>query len=32
VKLPEGYRLDWGGEYSELLDAKAQHLSLRDTT
>jgi len=24
VKLPEGYRLDWGGEYSELLDAKAQ--------
>jgi len=26
VKLPEGYRLDWGGEYSELLDAKAQLL------
>jgi len=24
VILPEGYRLDWGGEYSELLDAKAQ--------
>ena len=24
VVLPEGYRLDWGGEYSELLDAKAQ--------
>ncbi|HVM74087.1 MAG TPA: CusA/CzcA family heavy metal efflux RND transporter [Candidatus Saccharimonadales bacterium] len=24
VKLPEGYRLDWGGEYTELLDAKAQ--------
>ena len=24
VHLPEGYRLDWGGEYSELLDAKAQ--------
>jgi multidrug efflux pump subunit AcrB len=24
VKLPEGYRLDWGGEYSELVDAKAQ--------
>ncbi len=24
VKLPEGYRLDWGGEYSELLEAKAQ--------
>ena len=26
VKLPEGYRLDWGGEYSELLEAKAQFL------
>ena len=26
VSLPEGYRLDWGGEYSELLDAKAQLL------
>jgi heavy metal efflux system protein len=26
VQLPEGYRLDWGGEYSELLDAKAQLL------
>jgi cobalt-zinc-cadmium resistance protein CzcA len=24
VNLPDGYRLDWGGEYSELLDAKAQ--------
>lgn len=24
VSLPEGYRLDWGGEYSELLDAKTQ--------
>ena len=24
VRLPEGYRLDWGGEYSELLEAKAQ--------
>jgi heavy metal efflux system protein len=24
VQLPEGYRLDWGGEYTELLDAKAQ--------
>lgn len=24
VTLPEGYRLDWGGEYSELLAAKAQ--------
>jgi cobalt-zinc-cadmium resistance protein CzcA len=24
VQLPEGYRLDWGGEYSELLEAKAQ--------
>jgi len=24
VKLPDGYRLDWGGEYSELLEAKAQ--------
>jgi cobalt-zinc-cadmium resistance protein CzcA len=26
VKLPEGYRLDWGGEYSELLEAKAQFI------
>src|SRR5580700_1158059 len=26
VTLPEGYRLDWGGEYSELLEAKAQFL------
>ena len=26
VRLPEGYRLDWGGEYSELLEAKAQLL------
>ena len=24
MQLPEGYRLDWGGEYSELLEAKAQ--------
>ena len=24
VSLPEGYRLDWGGEYSELLESKAQ--------
>jgi heavy metal efflux system protein len=24
VQLPEGYRLDWGGEYTELLDAKSQ--------
>jgi cobalt-zinc-cadmium resistance protein CzcA len=24
VNLPEGYRLDWGGEYGELLEAKAQ--------
>jgi heavy metal efflux system protein len=24
VQLPEGYHLDWGGEYSELLEAKAQ--------
>ena len=24
VRLPEGYRLEWGGEYSELLEAKAQ--------
>ena len=24
VKLPEGYRLDWGGEYSELVQAKSQ--------
>src|SRR6202012_2925292 len=23
-KLPPGYHLDWGGEYSELLEAKAQ--------
>jgi cobalt-zinc-cadmium resistance protein CzcA len=26
VRLPEGYRLDWGGEYSELLEAKAQFI------
>jgi len=26
VQLPEGYRLSWGGEYSELLEAKAQLL------
>jgi cobalt-zinc-cadmium resistance protein CzcA len=24
VKLPEGYHLDWGGEYTELLEAKSQ--------
>jgi heavy metal efflux system protein len=24
VQPPEGYRLDWGGEYTELLDAKSQ--------
>ena len=24
VQLPEGYRLHWGGEYSELLEAKSQ--------
>jgi len=24
VQLPTGYRLDWGGEYSELLEAKSQ--------
>ncbi len=24
VQLPPGYRLEWGGEYSELLEAKAQ--------
>jgi heavy metal efflux system protein len=24
VRLPEGYRLDWGGEYSELVQAKSQ--------
>jgi len=24
VNLPPGYRLEWGGEYSELLEAKAQ--------
>ncbi len=24
VILPEGYHLDWGGEYSELLEAKSQ--------
>jgi cobalt-zinc-cadmium resistance protein CzcA len=26
VTLPEGYRLDWGGEYSELLEAKSQFM------
>jgi len=26
VRLPEGYHLDWGGEYTELLEAKAQLL------
>ena len=24
VTLPEGYHLDWGGEYSELMEAKSQ--------
>jgi cobalt-zinc-cadmium resistance protein CzcA len=24
VQLPEGYRLEWGGEYSELVEAKSQ--------
>src|SRR6266436_1228885 len=24
VSLPEGYRMEWGGEYSELLEAKSQ--------
>jgi cobalt-zinc-cadmium resistance protein CzcA len=24
VHLPEGYRMEWGGEYSELVEAKAQ--------
>ncbi len=24
VQLPEGYRLDWGGEYTELLEARSQ--------
>jgi len=24
VKIPDGYTLNWGGEYSELLEAKAQ--------
>ncbi|HEU5021843.1 MAG TPA: efflux RND transporter permease subunit, partial [Bryobacteraceae bacterium] len=24
VSLPQGYRLEWGGEYSELLEAKSQ--------
>src|SRR5215470_2650175 len=24
VKIPDGYTLDWGGEYSELLESKAQ--------
>jgi cobalt-zinc-cadmium resistance protein CzcA len=26
VTLPDGYHLDWGGEYSELLEAKSQFL------
>jgi heavy metal efflux system protein len=26
VELPRGYMLDWGGEYSELLEAKSQFL------
>ena len=29
VSLPEGYRLDWGGEYSELLEAKSAALHHR---
>ena len=24
VQLPEGYRMEWGGEYSELVEAKSQ--------
>ncbi|HLW97460.1 MAG TPA: CusA/CzcA family heavy metal efflux RND transporter [Candidatus Acidoferrales bacterium] len=24
VQMPEGYHMDWGGEYSELVEAKAQ--------
>src|SRR5262249_50720020 len=24
VALPQGYRMDWGGEYGQLLEAKAQ--------
>ena len=26
VHLPEGYHLDWGGEYSELVEAKSQFI------
>ena len=26
VRLPEGYSLDWGGEYSELLEARSQFI------
>ncbi len=26
VHLPEGYHLEWGGEYSELLEAKSQFI------
>jgi heavy metal efflux system protein len=26
VQIPEGYRVEWGGEYSELLEAKAQFM------
>src|SRR5712691_5706442 len=26
VQLPEGYTLDWGGEYSELLEARSQFI------
>src|SRR5499427_483817 len=26
VQIPDGYRLDWGGEYSELLESKAQFM------
>ena len=26
VQIPEGYRVEWGGEYSELLEAEAQFI------
>ncbi len=26
VRLPEGYHLDWGGEYSELVEARSQFI------
>src|SRR5579864_2175078 len=32
VQLPPGYRLDWGGEYSELLAAKSQIIVIRPLT